>query len=427
MTTRLSRIWQSFEQSSKNQKFVMSALAIIFCIGLGLRAALAWLHPMLLPDSVDYIALAHRILHGQSYRVTGMYAKRMPGYPVFLASVGLAGGLNLHLVLLIQAVFGALVSLVVFAISRPLGSAVGLLAALFTAVDPLCVGFSAAVLTEIPFMLLFVLALWLLIQLLSRPASAWRWLLFSVCFAAGIYVRAEVALCIFPLLGWVIWMNRRSPQLRHAVGGAIASMAIILLILLPWWLRNYRLFHHDFFRFTTLQGISLYESVYSGATGGPRQSDIVRPPAIQKLPEGQRDTAWTRRAFADVFHHPLRIVRLAFVKVGRTWSPWLHARGYSRPWLNALLCLWYVPLFLLALAGLAMVRAWRGPTGILLIGIAYFTAMHAIFLGSVRYRVPVMPLVFIFAAAAPAFWLAGRKPNSSGQKPTEPAGSNKPL
>ena len=398
-------MWQAFDMRCTHGKFAIWALAIIFFTGLGLRAALAWLHPMMLPDSVDYLALAHRILHGQSYRVTGMYAKRMPGYPVFLAAVGLAGGLNLHLILLIQAVFGALVSLVVFAISRPMGTAVGLLAALFTAVDPLCVGFSAAILTEIPFMLLLVLSLWLLIQLLSRPASAWRWLLFSICFATGVYVRAEAALSIFPLLGWIIWIHRRSPQLRHAVGGAMASMAIVTLILLPWWIRNYHLFHQDFFRFTTLQGISLYESVYSGATGGPRQSDIVRPPAIQNLPEGQRDTAWTRRAFADVFDHPLRMVRLAFVKIGRTWSPWLHARGYSRPWLNALLCLWYVPIFLLALAGLPVLGTWRGPAGILLIGILYFTAMHAIFLGSVRYRVPVMPLVFIFAATAPAIWL----------------------
>lgn len=402
MTGRLSGIWHTIEQRCQNRKFVIAALAIIFLIGLGLRAALAWLHPMLLPDSVDYIALANRILHGQSYRVTGMYAKRMPGYPVFLAATSLPDGFHLHLVLLIQAFFGALVSVVVFAMARPLGAAVGLLAALFTAADPLCVGFSASVLTEIPFMLLFVLDLWLLIQLLSRPASVWRWLLFSIGFATGVYVRAEVALCIFPLLGWLIWMNRRSPRLRQALGGAVASMAIITLILLPWWLRNYRLFHQDFFRFTTLQGISLYESVYRGATGGPRQSDIIRPPAIQNLPEGQRDTAWTRRAFADIFNHPFRMIRLAFVKIGRTWSPWLHARGYARPWLNALLCLWYVPLFILALAGLPIVRTWRGPAGILLICIIYFTAMHAIFLGSVRYRVPVMPLVFIFAAAAPA-------------------------
>ncbi len=421
MKSRLSRMWQSLERCCADRKFVISALAIIFFVGLGLRAALAWLHPMLLPDSIDYLALAHRILHGQSYRVTGMYAKRMPGYPVFLAAVGLAGGLNIHLVLLIQAVFGALVSLVVFAISRPIGTAAGLLAALLTAVDPLCVGFSAAVLTEIPFMLLFVLALWLLIQLLSQPGSAWRWILFSICFATGVYVRAEVALCIFPLLGWLIWMNRRSPHLRHAVGGTIASLAILTLILLPWWLRNYRLFHHDFFRFTTLQGISLYESVYSGATGGPRQSDIVRPPAIQNLPEGQRDAAWTRRAFADVFDHPFRMVRLGFVKIGRTWSPWLHARGYSRPWLNALLCVWYVPLFLLALAGLPILRTWRGPAGILLIGILYFTAMHAVFLGSVRYRVPVMPLVCIFAAAAPAIWLGHKASNFPVQNhPTTP-------
>jgi hypothetical protein len=37
---------------------------------------------------------------------------------------------------------------------------------------------------------------------------------------------------------------------------------------------------------------------------------------------------------------------------------------------------------------------------VLWIPILYFTALHALFLGSVRYRAPLMPIVCIFAAAA---------------------------
>ncbi len=414
----IKRLLRSTELRSEQVRTGRCVLIAIFLGAFALRAVLGLLHPMILPDSVDYLALAHRILDGMSYRVTGMYAKRMPGYPVMLAGIGLMGGLKIHVVLLIQAVMGAAVALITFAIARPFGMIAALLAALLTALDPLCIGFSAAILTEIPFMLLFIAALWLLMQLQNNPASLGRWIGFAVLFALGVYVRAEVSLCIFPLLGWVILQHRKSPQIGRAAAGATCALGLIMLIMLPWWVRNNRLFHQDFFRFTTLQGISLYESVYSGATGGPRQSDIIRPASIQKLNESERDLAWTHRAFADILHHPMRILRLAFVKIVRTWSPWLHAKGYSHRWINALLCLWYIPIFMLAAAGAWAVRRRPGPAGLILIPILYFTAMHAIFLGSVRYRVPVMPLVFVLAGLGVQHWIAlGRRKDPPENKP----------
>jgi hypothetical protein len=61
--------------------------------------------------------------------------------------------------------------------------------------------------------------------------------------------------------------------------------------------------------------------------------------------------------------------------------------------------LWNVPLLALALLGLAF-RMRRDLLLLLLIPIAYFTAVHALFLGSVRYRTPLMPLVCLLAAHA---------------------------
>jgi hypothetical protein len=64
---------------------------------------------------------------------------------------------------------------------------------------------------------------------------------------------------------------------------------------------------------------------------------------------------------------------------------------------------WSIPLFGLAIAG-----AWtlsRRPAGgwltaLLLLPAAYVTLLHAFFVGSVRYRLPAMPMFAILAAVA---------------------------
>jgi hypothetical protein len=122
-----------------------------------------------------------------------------------------------------------------------------------------------------------------------------------------------------------------------------------------------------------------------------------------------------------VREEPLRVLGLAVQKLGRTWSPWLNAEGF-RAWpVQAAMVVWHVPLYLFAILGLA--RRWpaggaAGECGgwllkvFLLIPVLYFSAVHALYLGSVRYRTPLMPLVCVFAAAGvleAGKWLSGGK------------------
>jgi 4-amino-4-deoxy-L-arabinose transferase-like glycosyltransferase len=391
--------WQRLEYWAAEPSHYRRAIIGICAVALALRVIVALVHPYYLPDSADYSALAKAIAAGHAYEVHGQMARRMPGYPIFMAGFYRVFG-DQHLpILLAQAVLSALTAVFAAMLGRCVSPAVGLLAGALAAMDPLGIGFAASLLTEPLFTCVFILSLLMLTALMQRPGRWGLWLIFSVVWAMGVYVRAEVSLCIFPLLAWCIFVARPAQRAKSIIG-SVLTLLIVLICLLPWWMRNNALFHQDFFRFTTMQGISLYESVYSGATGGPRQSDLVVPAAIKRLNESRRDLAWTHRAFTDMFQHPGRMIRLAFVKIARTWSPWLHARGYARPWLNVLLTLWYGPLFVLALIGVCRYPIRSPLFGMLLVPIVYFTCMHAVFLGSVRYRVPVMPLVMVLAAIA---------------------------
>ena len=398
MLTRYNSLWDRIDSWAADPMHFRRAVAGIFLFALIVRIIAALVHPYYLPDSADYSALAKAVVAGHRYEIHGQLARRMPGYPIFLAGFYALFGFRHLPVLLAQGVFSALTTSFTSLFGRYVSPATGLLAGALAAVDPLGIGFSASLLTEPLFTCIFVVSLFLFFKILQNPNRWGLWISFAFLWAIGIYIRAETSLCLFPLLLWGVVVARQSADRKNCVLGSILTVLLVGVCLLPWWMRNDRLFHQDFFRFTTMQGISLYESVYSGATGGPRQSDLVIPPSIRRLNESQRDLAWTHRAFTDMVKHPVRVVKLAFVKIARTWSPWLHARGYANIWLNIALTLWYGPLFILAIIGLFRYPLRSPLFGVLMVPIVYFTLMHAVFLGSVRYRVPVMPLVVVFAA-----------------------------
>ncbi|HTV48049.1 MAG TPA: glycosyltransferase family 39 protein [Phycisphaerae bacterium] len=398
------------EQTGKPRFFLYCTLAIA-ALAIVLRAAAALSHPYVLPDSVEYQALASNILAGKPYMVTGMLAKRIPGYPIFLAGIYFLFGNHQLAPLLVQALCGGATVVVVCYLGRKISPVVGLTAGLLTALDPLSIGFSAALLSEVPFALVLAAGALLAVKIIEKPASPGLWAALGVLWTLGTYLRAEAVLCIFSLTAWIVLTASKLAGDFKRLVGPILAILVVFAGLMPWWVRNYQLFHEDFFRLTTLEGISLYEAVYPDATGGPKQSDITLPTYMLGMNESQRDLAFKQMAIQQIRDNPARIMKLAIIKMARTWSPWLNSEEYSSPRLNAVLTIWYSCLYALALAGivgfLAKIGRYKqsktgalttGLFGVLVINILYFTLMHALFIGSVRYRVPLMPEVTVLAA-----------------------------
>ncbi len=385
--------------SKPASQWFLRILGLLIAAGVLIRIVLALIHPLTFPDSLDYLHLAHSIERGAPYRVTGMYAKRLPGYPIFMAGVLMTDGGHEMGILIWQALISGGLIYLAWRLGRQVDPLVGLLSAALVAIDPLLIGFSASYLSETIFTAAFLLTLLFYIQCCEQKNNWWRIGVFAILFVVDIYIRAEIALCIFPLLIYFTFAAGRKDCRQRAVKSLVV-LAIIIAGLMPWWVRNWELFHSNFFRFSTLEGISLYESVYHGATGGPRQSRIKWPTYMKKLNESERDDRWTSMAFAAIRKHPWRVGRLAFIKLGRTWSPWLHAKGFRNPAVNVLLTFWYLVQYLFAIVGLWHLWLHRRNTllAVTLIPILYLTAMHALFLGSVRYRVPLIPLLCFLAA-----------------------------
>jgi len=162
-----------------------------------------------------------------------------------------------------------------------------------------------------------------------------------------------------------------------------------------WVGRNYLVLDR-FVPLTTQSGYALYEAFGPEATGGTIGHRMALPPR-GVLREVEYDALLRRKAFENV--RPLRVARLALEKQRRFWSVVPHAEEYRSPIVYAAtLC--FVPVLALFIMG---VWQWRSGAGWLLLPIAYYALLHTVFIGSIRYRLPIEPLLILLAA-----WGAGR-------------------
>jgi len=375
------------------------------------------------PDAGDYDALAKAIALGQDYIVNGATAARMPGYPAFVSNFYMAFGPNPLPVLLGQAVLSGVTGLLVYALAKEFSPRAGRMAAGLFAVDPLTIGFAATLLSETLFTTLLLLTLWLALR--AVRSCRWEdWLAMGLVAPVATYVRGEAYWLVVPLGAAALWATlAEAPTAKERWGagrlgvgltGWMASILILMALLHPWQARNATLYPEAAINLTSLEGISLYEAVYPEATGGPMQDKIKLPREMITMNEGQKDAAWKQRAWEEIRSNPRRVARLAVLKVGRMWSPWMNATEMRNGWVQAGLTLWHGGLYVLAIA--ALVMGWRkglkGAVMVLLVPLLYLTAVHAVYVGSVRYRVPVMPVVHVFAAVGLSWvihWRAGRK------------------
>jgi 4-amino-4-deoxy-L-arabinose transferase-like glycosyltransferase len=388
-------------------------------------------------DSASYWSLGRALATGEPYRygVADSQVARAPGYPLLLAPIFLFGGGNppIFWARVLGAVLGTLSVAGVWWLARRLfGPAAGWLGALAAAFYPESVATSVFVLAEAPFcpLMLANLALWIAAWQADSPRRAgWlavasgavaggatlvrpSWLLF-LPFAVGIGV-------LFRGVAWAEESDapgRRAPaRRRHLLLGA-AMAAGILLVMAPWWIRNFQAVGR--FVPTTLEvGASLYDGLNPHADGGSNMAfvdDFVRrerehPSAAEDIPlEVRLDRRMRHDALAWAKANPGRVVQLAGIKFLRIWNIWPNEESFGSWPLRLLIMLTYVPVLVLGILGAAQTvrRGW--PYWLCWLPAVYFTLLHVVFVGSIRYRQPAVLGLIVLAAG----WVAARRRSSS--------------
>lgn len=230
------------------------AFFVLFAVvALAIRIVFLLKFKLLTDDSFVYGELAKNWLQHHVYGQTvpqgiePVYI-RLPGYPMFLAAIwSIVGVEHYTAVLIVQVVVDVVTCSVIADLARRIVSDRAAKAAfVLAALCPFFANYAAVALTETLAIFFAALAFDAIVAALDQPCRYQPWVICGLALAAGILLRPDGGMLLaviglymlFKMAGPVTKLERRSQFI-----GAVLLAVIALAPLVPWTMRNWRVFH----------------------------------------------------------------------------------------------------------------------------------------------------------------------------------------
>ncbi|HKW13979.1 MAG TPA: glycosyltransferase family 39 protein [Candidatus Krumholzibacteria bacterium] len=404
----------------------MRALSTILIVAalsrFGFSVGVVGLHAMTKGDEADYHAIATHLADGRGFVAAEETptARRPPAYPVFLSLLYRAGGPNPAAGRVAQIILGVIAVWLTACIARAwFGESAGVWAGWLAALNPFLIFLSGYLLTENLY-LVFVLGAIVVAATPQALASAsWQR---TVACGALLGLAALTRPSGLPMLEWTLaatLLFGSAPWKKRIVRVVIAA-AVFGVVMSPWLLRNARVVGAPVL--TTHGGITFYQGNNEKVATTPQWHGGAAPlealPGYDRLAgmrELERDRAAWQLGREYLRTHPGQVPSLVMWKLVRCWrlKSDMGLSGIRSGWwfnnqsllgkiaasldVGMLYAIVAMPLFLM---GLWLTRRrWREllfAYGAILV----HTAVAVVFFGSLRTRIPVEPMICVFAAAA---------------------------
>jgi hypothetical protein len=204
---------------------------------------------------------------------------------------------------------------------------------------------------------------------------------------------------------WVRW---------PAIQGLLISGLVVVALIAPWTLRNYRAFG-TFVPLNTNAGFAFYWGNHPihGThfmpllpTNGPSYQDLI-PAELLSLNEGQLDRALLQAGIGFVVNDPVRYLQLSWSRIPEYFKFWPSPdseliSNVSRVASFGLLLPFMLYGLWLSARRLAAPdhRIQRAQLVLLYLFMTTYTALHLLTWTLIRYRLPVDAILLLFAALA---------------------------
>ena len=381
-------------------------------------------------DSDGYWQLSARIANGEPYEYNSEHAKvfRTPGYPIFLSPLfwfwpeppvmvarvvgSLCGVISVWLTWLIAL--------------RLFSPFTARYAAWLVCLYPGAVAISILVLAEalfVPIMLGQFLAMAYAYGT-RKESIHFRWVVLSGILNGLACLTRPSWILFLPFMtfaGLIFFGDRKKQALFFLV-----SIVCTCLVMMPWWIRNYQVTGR--FVLTSLQtGTSLYDGLNPDATGASdmqfapvMKKELLKKYSKQNIGPDNEFEYWfneqmKQRSLSWAWENPNRVLALSWIKFQRIWNPMPNANEIGSSTIRWGIALFFIPSLLLAFAGIYLHRRNYLAMAICLFPTVYFTLLHMVFVGSIRYRQPPFILLLILSGSVLAFWL-GQKEDSKASE-----------
>jgi hypothetical protein len=225
---------------------------------------------------------------------------------------------------------------------------------------------------------------------------------------------------------YMLATEQRSSRQRSSNRFAQAAVyaAALCLILLPWGLRNQRVFGRAIVT-TTHGGYTLllgnnahfYAYLRSGTWGSVWDArelqqmisadlaahPVASPPSMAEI---ESDRRLYDLAKQTIRQQPGMFVYASLVRIGYLWSPLAHRVDPQEQrvvtWMRWGAAAWYVVVFAMAVAGAVRLRRalFRTPWVWGMLCVLAVMAVHSVYWTNMRMRAPLMPIIALVAASS---------------------------
>ncbi len=382
------------------------AIIVICGIFVLLRVGVSLIYVDLNKDYYwEYGEIAKNIRHGKGFSLFHYDGKEIkmnfeeaarpypsaympPGYVMYLLPFMSIKSVALRnfLIILIQTLIASMVVIVVYHFTKMYFSRTSaLIAGIIVALFP---EFVYATYSYTPTVFYHLTVMIVLCLLYERVYDVKKLIAVALLVGLTVYMRSEFVLFAFFVAVSLFILGH--------IKASIILGGIIILLILPWQIRNYRVFGNHWVPFATSFGLNFYRGHNPYGVGDWTDDDIMESleaSAERRFFESDMNDIYIKHATAAIKSDPGREVRYTFSKIADLWL--INLRDIRTK--NLIYAIpWFMMLFLFFVG---ITKTWSWSThGYAYLFFLYSTVIAVVFLAQPRYQTMMKIVCVPFAA-----------------------------